>query len=202
MKSTRGLWRDTSSTTGSRPEESRTGSCDSDRVPINLNSTFPNETVETAVKKPWALLLLVFVSTALLATGYSVETTPFITNAIFSKHPGIDRTQNLSSQQGITGNVIIANVSPVCSVTGSIPSTGPDLVITSSSGRIQIVQLSWTLQNRCELVSPILVKLTPGTYSLSLSGCGYTGCRVLPITVTVVSGVFTPARINIVTGIY
>jgi hypothetical protein len=154
------------------------------------------------LKKPLTLLLLAFLATSLLATSYALATTAFLTNAIFSIHPGIDRTQNLSSQQGITGSANIANVSPVCTITGSVPSTGPDLVVTSSIGRIQVVALSWTLQDRCELRAPFQVSLAPGTYSLTLSSCNYMGCRVLPITVVVVSGVYTPVKINIVTGIY
>src|SRR5207249_10838708 len=102
----------------------------------------------------------------------------------------------------LTGSVTIANVSPLCSITGSAPATGPDLVITSSNGRIQVVALNWTLENRCELISPFQVTLSSGTYSLNLSSCSYMGCRVLPIIVVVVPGVFTPVRINIVTGIY
>jgi hypothetical protein len=151
--------------------------------------------------RPVVLLLLAFLATAVLATGYALATTPSLANTIFSIHPGIDRTQNLGSQQGIAGSVTIANISPVCSVTGSVPSTGPSLIIASSSGRIQVVALSWTLQDRCELIAQFQVALTPGTYSLSLSSCNYMGCRVLPITVTVVSGVFMPIRINVVTGI-
>jgi hypothetical protein len=154
------------------------------------------------LKKPLVLLLLAFLATSLLATSYALATTPFHTNAIFSIHPGIDRTQNLSSQQGIAGSVTIANVSPVCSVTGSVPSTGPDLLVTSSTGRIQVVALSWTLRDQCELIALFQVSLAPGTYSLSLSSCNYMGCRVLPINLVVVSGVFTPVKINIVTGIY
>src|SRR6266550_7009503 len=84
----------------------------------------------------------------------------------------------------------------------SAPATGPDLIITSSNGRIQVVALNWTLQNRCELIAPFQVILSPGTYSLNLSSCSYMGCRVLPITVVVAPGFFTPVRINIVTGIY
>jgi hypothetical protein len=87
-------------------------------------------------------------------------------------------------------------------VTGSVPASGPDLFVTSSNGKIQTVALSWTLQDRCELIAPFQVTLTPGTYSLSLSSCNYTGCRVLPIAVVVVPRVFTPVKINIVTGIY
>jgi hypothetical protein len=154
------------------------------------------------LKKPLVLLLFAFLATSLLATSYALATTPFHTNAIFSIHPGIDRTQNLSSQQGIAGSVTIANVSPVCSVTGSVPSTGPDLLVTSSTGRIQVVALSWTLRDQCELIALFQVFLAPGTYSLSLSSCNYMGCRVLPINLVVVSGVFTPVKINIVTGIY
>jgi hypothetical protein len=154
------------------------------------------------LKKPLVPLLLAFLATSLLATSYALATTPFHTNAIFSIHPGIDRTQNLSSQQGIAGSVTIANVSPVCSVTGSVPSTGPDLLVTSSTGRIQVVALSWTLRDQCELIALFQVFMAPGTYSLSLSSCNYMGCRVLPINLVVVSGVFTPVKINIVTGIY
>jgi hypothetical protein len=152
--------------------------------------------------KPLVLLLLAFLATSLLATSYALATTPFHTYTIFSIHPGIDRTRNLSSQQGIAGSVTIANVSPVCSVTGSVPSTGPDLLVTSSTGRIQVVALSWTVRDQCELLALFQVFLTPGTYSLSLSSCNYMGCRVLPINLVVVSGVFTPVKINIVTGIY
>jgi hypothetical protein len=154
------------------------------------------------MKKPLVLLLLAFLATSLLATSYALATTPFLTNAIFSIHPGIDRTQNLSSQQGIAGSVTIANVSPVCSVTGAVPTTGPDLLVTSSTGRIQVVALSWTLQDQCELIARFQVSLAPGTYSVTLSSCNYAGCRVLPIAFAVVAGIFTPVKINIVTGIY
>ncbi len=148
------------------------------------------------------MLLLAFLATSLAATGYALATTPFLTHAIFLTHRKIDVIQDLSSQQGITGTVTIANVSPLCTVTGSVPATGPDLIITSSNGRTQGVGLSWTLQNRCQLVAPFRVTLSPGTYSLDLSSCNYMGCRVLPITVVVVPRVFTPAKISIVTGIY
>ena len=154
------------------------------------------------MKRALTVLFLTFLATSLIATSYALATSPSLTNAIFSIHPDIDRTLNVSSHQGITGSVTIANVSPVCSITGSAPATGPDLIITSSSGRIQVVALNWTLQNRCELIAPFQVRLSPGTYSLNLSSCSYMGCRVLPITVVGVPGVFTPARINIITGIY
>jgi hypothetical protein len=157
----------------------------------------------SSLKRPIALLLLAFLVTSLAATGYALATTPFLTHAIFSTHNQIDGIQDLSSQQGITGTVTIANVSPICTVTGSVPATGPDLIITSSNGRTtQDVALSWTLQNQCQLVAPFRVTLSPGTYSLNLSSCNYMGCRVLPITVVVVPGVFTPAKISIITGIY
>jgi hypothetical protein len=154
------------------------------------------------LKRPIALLLLAFLATSLVATSYALATTPFLTNTIFSIRRDVDRTQDLSTQQGITGNTKIANVSPLCAVTGSVPATGPDLIITSSSGKILVVALSWTLHDRCELIAPLQVTLSPGTYSLNLSNCSYMGCRVLPITVVVVHGVFTPVNINIVTGIY
>ena len=154
------------------------------------------------MKKSFTLLFLMFLATALLATSYAMATTPVLTNTIFSIHPGISRTQNLSSQQGITGRVTIANVSPICSVTGSVPSTGPDLVVSSSTGMVKVVALSWTLQDRCELVAPFQVTLAPGTYSLTLLSCNYLGCRVLPVSVVVVSGLYTPVKLNIVTGIY
>ena len=154
------------------------------------------------LKKSLVLLLLAFLSTSLIATGYALATTPFLTNAIFSIHPRVDRTQDLSSHQGITGGVTIANISPLCSLTGSVPATGPDLVITSSTGKVLVVALSWTFQNRCELIAPFQGELNPGAYSVNLSSCGYMGCRVLPITAVVIPGVFTPVKINIVTGIY
>ena len=154
------------------------------------------------MKKPLVLLLLAFLATSLIATSYALATTPFLTNAIFSIHPRVDRTQDLSSHQGITGGVTIANVSPVCSLTGSVPATGPELVIRSPTGKVQVVALSWTLQDRCELTAPFQATTGPLTYSLNLSNCGYLGCRVLPITAVVVPGVFTPVRINIVTVIY
>lgn len=154
------------------------------------------------MKRPVALLLLAFLATSLAATGYAVTTMPFITSGIFSIHRDIDRTQNISSQQGTMGSVTIGNVSPVCSVTGSVPTTGPSLLITSSTGKTQVVSLNWTLQDRCELIAPFHVTLSRGAYSLNLSSCSYMGCRVLPITVVVLPGIFTPVRINIVTGIY
>ena len=153
------------------------------------------------MKRPIALLLT-FLATSLVATSYALATTPFLTNTIFSIHRDIDRTQNLSSQQGITSSVTIGNVSPVCSVTGSVPATGPDLIITSANGQTRVVPLAWSLQDRCELTAPFQVALSPGTYSLALSSCRYMGCRVLPITAVAVPGVFTPVKINIVTGIY
>jgi hypothetical protein len=154
------------------------------------------------LKRPITLLLLAFLATSLVATSYALATTPFLTNTIFSIRRDIDRTQDLSTQQGIAGNAKIANVSPLCAVTVSVPATGPDLIITSSSGKILVVALSWTLHDRCALIAPLQVTLSPGTYSLNLSNCSYMGCRVLPITVVVVPGVFTPVNINIVTGIY
>ncbi len=154
------------------------------------------------MKGPLALLLLAFLATSLAATGYALVTTGSLTNAIFPIHPRADGTQDISSHQGMSGSVTIGNVSPVCSVTGSVPATGPYLVITSSTRSILAVPLSWALQDRCELIATFQVALNPGTYSVNLSSCNYMGCRVLPITVVVVPGIFTPARINIVTGIY
>jgi hypothetical protein len=154
------------------------------------------------LKRTLTVFFLAFLATSLIATSYALATSPSLTNAIFSIHSEIDRTLNVSARQGLTGSVTIANVSPVCSITGSAPATGPDLVIASSIGKIQVVALNWTLQNRCELIAPFQVTLSPGTYSLSLSSCSYIGCRVLPITVVVVTGVFIPVSINIVTGIY
>jgi hypothetical protein len=154
------------------------------------------------LKRPITLLLLPFLATSLVATSYALATTPFLTHTIFSIRRDSDRAQNLSTQQGITGDTKIANVSPLCTVTGSVPATGPNLLITASSGKMQVVALSWTLHDRCALIAPLQVTLTPGTYSLNLSSCSYVGCRVLPITVVVVPSVFTPVNINIVTGIY
>src|SRR5438132_8972993 len=151
-----------------------------------------------SLKRALAVLFLSFLATSLIATSYALAASPSLTNAIFSIHPEIDRTLKVLSHQGITGSVTIGNVSPVCSITGSAPATGPDLVIASSNGRIQVVALNWTLQNRCELITPFQVTLSPGTYSLNLSSCSYMGCRVLPITIVVVPGVFNTARINII----
>jgi hypothetical protein len=152
------------------------------------------------LKKALVLLLLAFLATSLLATSYALAT-PSFTSTLFSIHPDINRTQDLTTHQGITGTVTIANVSPVCSLTGSVPASGPDLIVTSSTGKIEVVVLNWSLVDRCELLAPFQVGLSPGTYSLNLSSCGYMGCRVLPITVVVEPGIFTPVQINIVTGI-
>lgn len=154
------------------------------------------------MKKALAILLLAFLATSLIATAYAIATTPFLTNSIFSIHRETDRAQNLMNHQGINGSATIANIAPVCTTTGSVPATGPDLVITSSTGQRQIALLSWTLQGQCELTAKFQAALNPGTYSVSLSPCNYMGCRILPITVVVVLGVFTPIKINIVTGIY
>src|SRR3989442_3333983 len=132
------------------------------------------------LKKPLVLLLLAFLSTSLIATSYALATTPFLTNAISSIHPRVDRTQDLSSHQGISGGVTIANVSPVCSLTGSVPATGPELVIRSPTGNVQVVALSWTLQDRCELLAPFQATTSPRTYQTAATWVAES-CRLLPL---------------------
>ncbi len=149
-----------------------------------------------------SILIAVFLATSLAATSYALAT-----NSLFGlRFPSTNRTFGLadtnSVHQGISGKAVIANVSPVCALTGSQPATGPSLVITSVNGKTIVLAIDWALVNRCALVSQFQVPLQPGTYSVTLSPCSYLGCSTLPITVAVEPGAFTPVDINIVTGIY
>ncbi len=153
------------------------------------------------MKRAVPVLVVVFVATILAATTYAIATPLSLSTSSLSTDHTFGLNHLFLAHQGIAGSVSIANVSPVCALTGSQPASGPSLVVTSADGRILVVSLSWSLVDRCALETQFKVPLQPGTYSLTLSPCGYMGCRTLPITVVVQSGVFAPANISIVTGI-
>ncbi|MBO0888552.1 hypothetical protein J2P12_05565, partial [Candidatus Bathyarchaeota archaeon] len=168
---------------------------------IGLNQSSPDCNDGEYMKRVAITLIAIFFVTALAASGYALATNSLFGLRLHSTIPPfgfVERTLH----QGIGGNATIANVSPVCSVSGSQSATGPSLVIRSSDGKTTTAELSWNLVDRCALIAEFRIPLQPGTYSVTLAPCSYLGCKTLPVTVKVDAGAFAAVNINIVTGIY
>ena len=148
------------------------------------------------LNKAAPILITVFLATALAAAGYALATGP----SASSQGEGFSFASSL--HQGVTGKIVIANISPVCFMGKSESTLGPSLVISYADGRVLTEHPSWTLVNGCELVAEFVVLLPAGAYSITVSPCDYAGCLGLPTHFTVSPGMFTPVRIDIVTGIY
>ncbi len=122
---------------------------------------------------------------------------------------------------GITGNISIANITPLCSNTGTVPDPNDNttVVVTSQSGQQTRIPVNWKIIDTCELFGTFQASLDSGTYSLTLSyclgnstgqyqppGCSHAACGIqscnLPVTVVVEPGKLTPVSVSITTGIY
>jgi hypothetical protein len=66
---------------------------------------------------------------------------------------------------------------------------------------VLVVPLNWSLIDHCILFAPFQVGLNSGAYFVTLSPCYYGGCRLLPVTVKVEPGIYTPVVIKVITGI-
>ena len=188
--------RDTSSTTGSRPEESKLSLL----AGINLYHLPQGPTTRgTRMTKTAGVLLLIFLAAGVAGAAYALATTSIV-NFGASDNPSLHSSGSFL-HQGLFGKATIGNISPVCTIGQDIPSTGPSLIIASADGRIVIVPLNWSIVNGCSLVAQYHVTLQPGTYSVTLSPCPYMGCQSLPATVVVLPGIFSQVDLNIVTGI-
>ena len=153
------------------------------------------------MKRVVTILIAIFFATSLAASCYALATNSLFGLGLHSTIPPFGFVAR-TLHQGISGNATIANVSPVCSISGSQSATGPSLVIRSSDGKTTTAQLSWNLVDQCALIAEFQIPLQPGTYSVTLAPCNYLGCNTLPVTVSVDAGAFTAVNINIVTGIY
>ena len=57
----------------------------------------------------------------------------------------------------------------ICTTSQSVPTTGPDLTMTSNNGKTLVIPLNWTLHYQCIHTASFLADLTAGTYSVTLS---------------------------------
>jgi hypothetical protein len=153
------------------------------------------------MKRVVTILIAIFFATSLAASCYALATNSLFGLGLHSTIPPFGFVAR-TLHQGISGNATIANISPICSISGSQSATGPSLVIRSSDGTTAITGLRWNLVDRCALTAEFRIPLQPGTYSVTLAPCNYLGCNALPVTVSVGAGAFSAVSINIVTGIY
>ncbi len=120
----------------------------------------------------------------------------------------------LVGDQGITGNVSIGPVNPVCYVgPGSFQPTAFALsfeqnriLVAPMSGLAITVPVNWTLRWGCEFTGTFRASLSAGTYSVDLTSCALEtlrsfGCSTLPLTVIVEPGKYTQVNISVNTGI-
>lgn len=144
------------------------------------------------------ILMVIFLSTAIVATGYGLATSPIVSS---TDGRGFNYTPSL--HQGLSGKVVISNTSPVCFAgqNGS-PAAGPNILITSADGRVVTLRPEWTLVHGCELAAQFNVLLQVGTYSITTSPCEGAACWSTPAQFIVDPGVFTTISVQITTGIY
>jgi hypothetical protein len=147
------------------------------------------------------ILIVVFLATALAATGYGILTAPFFDLNQSHSH-GLGDSATVFIHQGIVGNAQIANIAPLCTVSGYRLASGPNLIIISATGGITVVPLEWNIVNGCGLASQFQIPLQLGSYGLTLSPCNDLGCKNLPLKVEVKPGTIVSVNINIATGIY
>jgi hypothetical protein len=101
----------------------------------------------------------------------------------------------------------IGPIEPVCSANSTVgPAPSPyssieAVVSPSPSGQASTFPIIWT-SNGCEVSGSLQASLDPGSYSLSLSSCTFSGCAsALPRSFLVVSGQSTSVDVSIDTGI-
>jgi hypothetical protein len=117
----------------------------------------------------------------------------------------------LGASGGITGNVSIGPVYPVCMI-GTSNAPPPvyynqvQLLITPSTGLPLTVPLNWVLVDGCYVIAVFKIGLNPGVYSVTITSCvsqtSTFGCRGVPVTAIVSSNNWTPVEISVDTGIY
>jgi hypothetical protein len=116
----------------------------------------------------------------------------------------------LGASGGITGNVSIGPVAPVCmiGVSNASPPVYYDqvqLLVTPSTGLPLTVPLNWVLVDGCSVNAAFKVGLNPGVYSITITSCisqtNTIGCRGVPVTASVSSNAWTPVEISVDTGI-
>jgi len=115
-------------------------------------------------KLTFAIVVLLLTTLALGMAGYASPTTRALLNALVF-HPISAGPRH----QGIIGNVTMSFWAVICTTAQSVPTTGPNLTITSNNGRTLVIPLSWTLHYPCIHTASFLVGLNPGTYSVTLS---------------------------------
>jgi hypothetical protein len=117
----------------------------------------------------------------------------------------------LSATGGITGNVSIGPVYPVCKI-GASNAPPPvyydqvQLLVTPSTGLPLTVPLNWVLVDGCYVIAAFKIGINPGVYSVTITSCvsqtSTFGCRGVPVTAIVSSNAWTPVEISVDTGIY
>ncbi len=107
----------------------------------------------------------------------------------------------------LDAHFFIGPIQPVCSANSTVgPAPSPyssigAVVSTSPSGQASTFPIVWT-SNGCEVSGSFQASLDPGSYSLSLSSCTFSGCAsALPRSSLVVSGESTSVDVSIDTGI-
>jgi len=115
-------------------------------------------------KLTFAIVVLLLTTLALGMAVYASPTTQALLNSLVF-HPISAGPRH----QGIIGNVTMDFWAVICTTAQSVPTTGPNLTITSNNGRTLVIPLSWTLHYPCIHMASFLVGLNPGTYSVALS---------------------------------
>lgn len=159
-------------------------------------------------------------STALVIAALLVATTSTVTGFMVLPAGNLSHSSSPALQgatAGITGNITIGNVAPLCRVP---PSTAPapspynqiEVVITPSSPPYLAltVPVNWALVDGCVVDGTFKIALNPGAYSVTLTSCAgsastiypFRGCSGLPKTVIVEASAWTQVEISVITGIY
>jgi hypothetical protein len=116
----------------------------------------------------------------------------------------------LGASGGITGNVSIGPVVPVCRI--GVSNAPPplyynqvQLLVTPSTGLPLTVPLNWVLVDGCYVNATFKIGLNPGVYSITITSCisqtNNIGCRGVPVTAIVSSSAWTQVEISVDTGI-
>jgi len=116
----------------------------------------------------------------------------------------------LGASGGITGNVSIGPVFPVCRI--GVSNAPPplyynqvQLLVTPSTGLPLTVPLNWVLVEDCYVNATFKIGLNPGVYSITITSCisqtSSFGCSGVPVTAIVSSNAWTQVEISVDTGI-
>jgi hypothetical protein len=117
----------------------------------------------------------------------------------------------LGASGGITGNVSIGPVYPLCRIgVGNAPPplyyNQVQLLVTPSTGLPLTVPLNWVLVDGCYVIAAFKIGLNPGVYSVTITSCisqtNSFGCQGVPVSAVVSFNAWTPVEISVDTGIY